>query len=154
MSEFVECALGGMEQALPLIPRTEPPPSGHAAPTPSTEVPEHNDNTTGKPGTAFIWGGAAATVAGTGALVTGGVLHVRKRTGTRTDAALGDGQFEEQHARRLTIPLMVGGSVFVAGGVALIIVGVQKNKKHAQRKTVLLPSFTSGFSGLTLQGRF
>ncbi|MGH1348758.1 MAG: hypothetical protein ACRBN8_44895 [Nannocystales bacterium] len=151
-AELVDCALGGLEEALPLIPREETPTPGSTTAFETPQVDEDNDSSARKPGAAFILGGGAAVVAGVGGLVTGAVLHVYEDTGDRKDADLGEGQFDEQQSRKLTIPLMVGGAVVVAGGVALIIIGAQKNKK--QRKTALLPSLSPEFSGLTLRGKF
>jgi acetyl-CoA carboxylase alpha subunit len=50
--------------------------------------------------------------------------------------------------------MLVGGSLALLGGVALVVVGAQKNKNHKKRTTALTPSFGPRFTGLSLQGRF
>lgn len=151
-AELVECTLEGLDEAIALLPReaVEAPrePRG-------TELPPQTDEQgSAKPGTPFIIGGAVAIAVGAGGLIAGGVLHAREQQEQGFEPGAGEGVFKEQHSRALTVPMLVGGSLALLGGVALVVVGAQKNKNHKKRTTALTPSFGPRFTGLSLQGRF
>ena len=102
----------------------------------------------------FVVGGAAAMVLGVGALTAGAVLHGRTKRELSIDPSQGPGWNEERQSSGLTISLMVAGSLVFVGGIALVAVGAQKNKKDKQRRTSVAPSLAPGVAGLSLQGRF
>lgn len=158
-AELVECTLEGLDEAVALLPQepqeTSSSPTNTTSPPPTKTTSQASDSDkTDNPGLPFIISGAAAVALGAGGVIAGSVLHVRERQEQGFELDVGEGTVEERHSKALTIPMIAVGSLALLGGVALIIVGAQKNKNHKKRTTVVTPSFGPQFAGFSLQGRF
>jgi hypothetical protein len=134
-------------------PETDPEPETE----PDTDpLPVGND----KPGRGLVIGGAVMLgVGGAGiGLLLGGVIG-----GLRAQAdfdATADGTAEHEDARKkgktmnaLSITGAVVAPLFIGAGVALLVIGLRKNKQ-ARNSVMVLPEAGPGYAGFGISGRF
>ena len=125
-------------------PEETPPSPAEGPPTqPTPPPPKHT----------LRWVGVGFLPLGAAALAAGIPLHLDETTRdgyedgtpvTRTD----------RNDRSLTVPLIVGGTIGVAAGVALIITDAVRTKRSKKSKTTLSPSLSPSSAGVSIHGRF
>jgi len=93
---------------------------------------------------------------GVGALAAGVPLHLEESRGEALTLDGGPGETARRRSRALTVPLIVGGSVAVTTGIALIIYDAAKTKKakNEARRTSFAPSISPSWAGLHIRGKF
>ena len=127
---------------------------------PETEPEPELEPEPSKPGNGLIIGGGVALgvgVIGIGIMAGGiaGVLSAQKSYDAATPGSTERDTFQKK-AQTMTVLEVVGGvtaGVFVAAGVALLVVGLRKNKKAAGN-AMIVPTFGRDYAGLGLTGRF
>ncbi|NVB37985.1 hypothetical protein G6O69_09085 [Pseudenhygromyxa sp. WMMC2535] len=113
-----------------------------------------------KPGKPLIIGGAVLTGVGVGGIgvLLGGVIGGLSAQSDYDNAEVGSDEYESAKSRGQTMnALAITGGViapiFLGAGIALLVIGVKKNKKAAQNSAVL-PVFGPGYAGVGYSARF
>ena len=120
-------------------------------------LPVGND----KPGQGLVIGGAALMgvgVVGVG-LLLGGVIGGLAAQTDFNDATPGsDAALKaEKRGKTMNALAITGGvvaPVFLGTGIALLVVGLQKNKRAREGQMTLTPTFGPDYTGLSFTGRF
>jgi tetratricopeptide (TPR) repeat protein len=114
-----------------------------------------------KPGLPFIIGGGVSLglMVGGVAVLAVGVVNAAEATDINRDANSTDAEREAavkqgNTANDLMAAGAVLGGVFLAAGVALIVVGVLKNKKAASGNAMLVPTLGRNYAGVGFTLRF
>lgn len=113
-----------------------------------------------KPGLPFIIGGGISLglMVGGVAVLAVGVVNAAKaqelNDDATTDAERAEAKAKGDTANALQVTGGVLGGVFLAAGVALIVVGVLKNKKAASGNAMLVPTVGRNYAGVGFSLRF
>jgi hypothetical protein len=122
---------------------------GSTNPAPPLETSEPSRT---KRDVAFIAGGAAGCAVGLGTLL-GGVLVWADGTGVRGSSTKPQ-QLEGTDRRGIGYGLIGTGTVMIAAGTALIVVGSLRRGKARRSRASLAPAVGSSTWGLSVSGRF
>lgn len=149
-AELVECALGGIPAVLGLLPREDVVPDVASSQPPGPDQPQ--------PAKAekspLVWVGAGLLVAGGATLAAGIPMHLHDESGSVADGDTGLAFERERYPRSTTIPLLLVGSGLAVTGVALLTTGLVKNARARKKSTAIAPVVSTGFAGVSIQGRF
>lgn len=113
-----------------------------------------------KPGTGLIIGGGVSLGLGVGGLglLVGGIIGASSAQkafdSADTDSERDSAQKKGETMNALMIAGGVMGGVFVGAGVALVVLGVMKNKKAAAGNAMLVPTFGRDYAGVGFSMRF
>jgi len=139
----VAAAIKALQEPPPAVVPEDRPPEDDHPPPPPPPPPERK-----RP---LLWTGIGLTVVGAGALSAGIPLHRYK---SRSESIDLPGENIDRKSRALTLPLIIGGSVVLATGISLIIYDVVAAKKSKSKRTMVTPSASSSWAGLTISGKF
>ncbi|WP_146155499.1 hypothetical protein [Enhygromyxa salina] len=151
----IEDILAELAAAAEPEPEPEPEPGPDPGPDPG---PVHVDE---KPGRGLVIGGAVMIGVGAagGGLLIGGVVGGLK---AQTDFEATEPFTDERDAVRkrggtmnaLAITGAVVAPVFLGAGIALLVVGLKRNRDARLRNVMLLPEAGPGYAGVGFSGRF
>lgn len=159
-AELVRCALGGLTEVVPSIPRAEaavadPPPDEPKPDTPPDYDPE--DERAGEPPlTGFGGAGIALGVVGLAGIV-GGAVYLARGDQPQSDPA--SGQLEFTNFRPTGGALVGIGSGLFAVGVTMLALDVVRQSRLRRsavvnRRPAVSPVVGARFGGVAVRGRF
>ncbi len=151
-AELVECALSGVPKVLELLPREEVVPPPDAGPPESGSV--DGPRSTEAKISPLVWAGAGVLVAGAATLGAGVWMHLYDEAGSAGSVERGLSSERQGYPRSTTVPMLVVGSGLAAAGVALLVTGLVKGARAKKKSTAISPTLSSGFAGVSIQGRF
>ncbi len=147
----------------PAPPPPSPSPSLSPSPTPPTDTATATDTAPPRPGRTWRIAGIATSAAGAVALAVGIQQGLRARsisadienapTGTEFTPELAARYDDGETAERRAIALTATGTVAIAAGVTLYVIG-QRKARRSRRRVVVSPWTTGDHTGIAITGRF
>jgi hypothetical protein len=138
--------------------KPEDEPEDEPDPQPDTDVPVYTDE---KPGQGLVIGGAVMLGVGAAGLglMIGGLVGGGNAQKAFDTSMPGSAERETIEKRGQTMNILaitggVVGGVFLGAGIALLVVGLQRNKAARLRNVMVLPEVGPQYAGFGLSARF